>query len=104
MIDFFGTIESEAGTLVRLPSPLRGRAGERGKPRAPTEVIRRRAINELCYTLDEDASIVVAMRPAIEQAAPLSLTLPKEGGNPPAGASLTEVAYAVARIESGLSQ
>jgi hypothetical protein len=39
---------------------------------------------------DEDASIVLAMHQAIEQAAPLSLTLPRKGGeNSSAGASLT---------------
>ena len=29
--------QGEASTLVRLPPPLRGRVGERGKPRAPAE-------------------------------------------------------------------
>jgi hypothetical protein len=78
---------SEESTLVGLPPPLRGRVGERGKPRAPIEEMRGQRIKE---KMDEDASRVLALRQAIERAAPLSLTLPRKGGgNPSAGASLT---------------
>src|SRR5262249_21136702 len=84
------TVQSEESSLVRLPSPLRGRVGERGKPRTPADEMRRQAINVLRETIDDDASAVLAMRRALAQAAPLSLTLPRKGGgNPSAGACLT---------------
>ena len=47
---------------------------------------------------------VLSIFEAAEQAAPLSLTLPRKGGgNPSVGASLTVVGIAVAGVESGLS-
>ena len=87
---------SEASTLFGLPPPLRGRVGERGKPRTRTEDMRRRFTNEPVEIISNEA-IFLTMRREIEQAAPLSLTLPRKGGgNPSAGASLTPIA------ESGL--
>jgi len=102
----------EEGTLVRLP-PTRnrglrrvrivnlrksgrpdlrwGRVGERGKPRAKAHAMRRRRINEARTTIDHDVSAVRALPRKAEQAAPLSLALPRKGGgNPSAGASLTD--------------
>ena len=78
----------EVSTLLRLPPPLRGRVGERGKPRAPTrEILRVRSIQ---LGNANNASAIPASRQSAEQAAPLSLTLPRKGGgNPFAGASLT---------------
>jgi hypothetical protein len=85
---------SEVSTLVGLPPPLRGRVGERGKPRALTEEIQQaRAVDPV--------RIAVVLRPAAEQAAPLSLTLSRKGrGNPPAGASLTDahIAESLAKL------
>ncbi|MET3843271.1 hypothetical protein ABIE49_005349 [Bradyrhizobium sp. OAE829] len=101
MIGNYGTVLSEVGALFRLPPPLRGRVGERGKPRALAEDARPRCINELCSAIDDEDS-AFAMRQAFEQAAPLSLTLPRKGGgNPSAGASLTN---AVTSVQSGLWQ
>ncbi|VIO66384.1 hypothetical protein CI1B_15060 [Bradyrhizobium ivorense] len=79
---------SEVSTLLRLPPPLRGRVGERGKPRALTdEILRARAIQ---LGSANGASVILASRHPAEQAAPLSLTLPRKGGGyPSAGASLT---------------
>ena len=83
-------IPREVSTLVRLPPPLRGRVGERGKPRAQSKKMRRPCINASGETIDADASAVFATRQAIVQAAPLSLALPRKGGgNPSASASLT---------------
>ncbi|QOZ23273.1 hypothetical protein XH93_06130 [Bradyrhizobium sp. CCBAU 51753] len=83
----------EVTTLVGLPPPLRGRVGERGKPRALTADLPRR-IN--------DDHAVRATRSATEQAAPLSLPLPRKGGgNPAAGALLTR---AEASIELGMAR
>jgi hypothetical protein len=78
----------EVSTLIRLPPPLRGRAGERGKPRAlADEILRARAIQ---LGSANDARVTLASRRAAKQAVPLSLTLPRKGGgNPSAGASLT---------------
>jgi hypothetical protein len=104
MTSCFGTLRSEASTLVRLPPPMRGRGGETGQPRAPAEDIRRQCLNGM---MGEDASVVLAMRQTIEQAAPLSLTLPRKGGgNPSACASLTYVddVRRDARVESELLQ
>jgi hypothetical protein len=93
-----GITPSEERTLVRLPPPLRGRVGERGKPRALSEDMRRQSIDELRKMMDEDASVITA----IEQVAPLSLALPRKGGgNPSVGASLTVVGTAVASVEPG---
>jgi hypothetical protein len=62
---------------------------------------RRRFINEPVEIIGEEA-IFFAMHQAIEQASPLSLTLPRKGGgNPFAGASLTVIGIAVAGVESG---
>jgi hypothetical protein len=67
--------------------------------------MRGQPLNELGETINEDADAVLATRQAIEQVAPLSLTLPRKGGgNPFAGASLTVVGTAVAGVESRLSQ
>jgi hypothetical protein len=97
-----GMTPSEERTLVRLPPPLRGRVGERGKPRALSEDMRRQSIDELGETINEDADAVLATRQAIEQVAPLSLALPRKGGgNPFVGASLTVVGTAVASVEPG---
>jgi hypothetical protein len=96
----------EVSTQLRLPPPLWGRVGERGRPRAPDGVIARCRAN---YSRDEidargDTNLVVLQ--AAEQATPLSLTLPRKGGgNPSAGASLTNgtaiaVSCAVARERS----
>ncbi|MGY3487280.1 hypothetical protein ACVW1C_005163 [Bradyrhizobium sp. USDA 4011] len=91
---------SEGSTLVRLPPPLRGRGGERGKPRVTAHEMPRRGITKARETIERGASVVRTMRLAIEQAAPLSLTLPRKGGgNPSADASLTE-AKAIVRDTS----
>jgi hypothetical protein len=102
MIGCFGIMPGKAGTIVRLPPPLRGRAGERGKPRALTEDTTRDCINEL-NTMDWDAGVVLALRQAIEQAAPLSLTLPRKGrGNASTNAFLTSPV--ATRVQAGLFQ
>src|SRR5262249_32913046 len=73
----------EGSTLVRLPPPLRGRVGERGKPRA------RRSMST---SLSQGRSRLVETD--VERArrvAPLSLALARKGGgNPSARTSLTE--------------
>ncbi|MEH2575454.1 hypothetical protein V1278_001460 [Bradyrhizobium sp. AZCC 1577] len=85
---------SEESTLIRLPPPLRGRVGERGKPRAPIKVVRRQSINERRKMMSEDAS---ASPQTTEQAAPLSLTLPRKGGgNPSASAPLANIGSTIA--------
>ncbi|QOZ38469.1 hypothetical protein XH92_40435 [Bradyrhizobium sp. CCBAU 53421] len=66
----------EVSTPVGLPPPLRGRVGERGKPQALTSKIERRHINEHCNAVTRR----VAIRHTAEQAAPLSLPLPRKGG------------------------
>src|SRR5205807_2644012 len=79
----------KVSTLVGLPPPLRGRVGERGKPRA-----RRAVISRCCANHSGDVGgtrgIILSIHHTAEQAAPLSLTLPRKGGgNPSARASLT---------------
>jgi hypothetical protein len=68
----------EVSTLVKLPPPLWGRVGERGKPRALTSEMRRCPVTEPRETLGEE-SLVFASHRAAEQATPLSLTLPRKG-------------------------
>jgi hypothetical protein len=111
MIGGFDMMQGEVSRLVRLPPPLRGRAGERGKPRASAEDMRRQFFNEPGNAINQEASVVLALRQATEQAAPLSLTSRasfarlgprKGGGNPFAGASLTYID--VASVESGFSR
>ncbi|VIO67617.1 hypothetical protein CI41S_09880 [Bradyrhizobium ivorense] len=88
MVQKLVVTRSEVSTLLRLPPPLRGRVGERGKPRALTdEILRVRAIQ---LGSANGASVILTSRHRAEQVAPLSLTLPcKGGGNPSAAASLT---------------
>ncbi len=42
----------KVSTLVRLPPPLRGRVGERGKPRALTEIVARYDLDQVRASID----------------------------------------------------
>ncbi|OCK62341.1 hypothetical protein LMTR3_04270 [Bradyrhizobium sp. LMTR 3] len=94
MIGNFEMMRCEVSTLIRLPPPLRGRVGERGKPRVLADDMRREYSNEPVEVFGEE--VVLALRQPTEQAAPLSLTLPRKGGgNPSVGTSLTYVGTTV---------
>ena len=58
----------KVSTLVRLPPPLRGRVGERGKPRALMDEMRRYYLNKLHETTSA-ASVVFAAHRTTEQGA-----------------------------------
>src|SRR6267378_982144 len=73
-------------TLFGLPPPLRGRVGERGKPRTLAEELRRYSFSD-CRAIEIESG-AVAVRLTAEQAAPLSRALPRKGGGNPSGVVL----------------
>ena len=91
-------MRGEGSMLVGLPPPLRGRVGERGKPRATAGVTMRRPVNAHHGTTALVESPAVVSLFTAQLAAPLSLTLSRKGrGNPRDGASLTEAWRGVCR-------